>query len=250
MSHLDSKIIKSVSVILPLFNESKRIAKSLPIIEEALENIEEKFNAKCELIFVDDGSFDSTVEVVKSILKFKNTKIISYPQNTGKGYAIKKGFEVANGDYVFFMDADLSTPVKYIEEFLEYAGNEIIIGTRKTRPDLVKVSQTLLRKSLGRGFTILTNFILGTSVTDFTCGFKMFPKSLGKKIFRNLTISKWSFDAEIVFLAKYYGYKIREIPVEWTNDADTKVKLSKDILGSLLDILKIKFRSITQAYDN
>lgn len=250
MSKLNSTQIKLISIVVPLFNEAKRISMSLPVIEAELNSIEKVYKINCELILVDDGSTDDTKEAIDSILKFKNTKFISYPDNAGKGYALKKGFEATSGDYIFFMDADLSTPIKYIGTFIDIANKDIIIGSRKIDPNLIKKSQSLIRRKLGRGFTLLTNLVLGTSVTDFTCGFKMFPNKIGKKIFSNLTINRWGFDAEIVFLAKYYGCAIREIPVEWSNDRETKVRLSKDVIGSLIDIINIKIRSLKGLYDN
>lgn len=249
MPEIDSNKIKSISLIVPLFNESKRIAKSLPVIEGALDTLEKKLAIAGELVLVNDGSTDDTLNVVKSMSRFRNTKIVSYPNNSGKGYAIKKGFEAATGNFIFFVDADLSTPINYIEEFLQYADNAIIIGSRKLQPDLIKVPQSFIRQKGGRAFTIITNFILRTSVTDFTCGFKMFPSAIGKKIFRQVTISRWGFDAEVIYLAKYFGYTIHEVPVVWSNDTGSKVRLSKDVLGSLWDIIKIRINGKRGLYE-
>ena len=248
MPKVDSNKIKSISLIIPLFNESKRITKSLPIIEDALETLEKEFQITCELILVNDGSTDLTLDVVKSISKFKNTKLLSYPKNAGKGFAVKNGFKAAGGNFIFFMDADLSTPVNYIGEFLQFTDSAIVIGSRKVSSNLIKIPQTFIRQKLGQTFTVITNFILRTSVTDFTCGFKMFPANMGKKIFRNVTISRWGFDAEVIFLAKHFGYTIKEMPVVWSNDTDTKVRLWKDVLGSLLDVLRIRINSFTNNY--
>jgi len=244
--------IKNLSVIVPLFNEANRITRTLPIIDEELKNLERRHGICCELIYVDDGSVDDTPELIKKNSKFHAMQLVSLPRHTGKGGAIKRGFEEATGDYILFMDADLSTPMKYIETFLGCIADDrtILIGSRKVQPGLMKVKQSFIRRKLGHGFTVLCNLLMGTSATDFTCGFKMFPMEAGKRIFDSITISGWGFDAEVIYLANVYNYRIREIPVSWFNDEDSRVRLSRDIIGSLWDIIKIKMNSYGGIYEN
>lgn len=241
---------QSLSVIVPLFNESRRISKTLPLIENELQQISNRYHIKVELILVNDGSGDDTLALVKSLRRFSDTKYVDLGTNRGKGFAIKKGFEIAAGDYILFMDADLSTPLSYLSVFLDVAGgNQILIGNRKSRADLIKIKQSWLRRNLGRGFTLLCNFILRVPISDFTCGFKLFPRTMGQKIFRNLRIARWGFDAEAMFLAKKYGYAIKEIPVSWSNDDDSKVKLSRDVFRSLADIIRIRINNLRGGYE-
>jgi hypothetical protein len=148
------------------------------------------------------------------------------------------------------MDADLSTPLKHTYDFLNAIEdkNTIIIGSRKTKGANVTKHQPWLRENLGKGFTLLSNIFLVWGVSDFTCGFKMFPNAAGKKIFKNTTINRWGFDSEVLFLAKKYGYNIKEVPVSWKNDGDTKVDLKKDILRSLKDIFEIRVNYYKNRY--
>jgi len=140
-------------------------------------------------------------------------------------------------------DADMSTEIKEFRKFLPFIkkGIDVIIGTRKNGESTVKKHQPLYRELLGRGFTLLSNIILDTWVTDFTCGFKAFSKIAKERIFANTIIDRWSYDAEILYLAKKINLPVQEVAVIWKNDPATKVNLSKDLLQTLTDLIKIKF---------
>lgn len=119
-----SKKIKTLSIVVPLYNEEKRVVKTLPKIETFIKDFYKKTRIKPELILVNDGSVDNTLKIIKDSLNFKNTKIVSYKKNKGKGYALKQGFKKATGDYILFMDADLSTPLKHLYGFIKQDLNE------------------------------------------------------------------------------------------------------------------------------
>jgi len=237
-----------VSIIIPVYNEEDRIKITFPKIKDYLQGIKD---ANFEIIFVNDGSKDKTEKVIKKLISNSKTfKLVSYKTNRGKGYALKKGFEKAQGDWIFFMDADLSTPIKYIKTFLNKAKdkNTIYIGSRKTKGSNVKKHQPWFREKLGQGFTLISNILLVKDITDFTCGFKLFPNRAGKEIFSKVQIDRWGFDSEVLFIAKNKGYNIKEIPVEWINDEKTKVNLFKDVPQSLLDIFLIRKNHFFKKY--
>lgn len=251
MPEIDSNKIKSISLVIPLFNESKRISRTLPSIKEYLDEIERNYQITCELVLVDDGSTDSTMDVVKALPQFHNTQSLILPQNAGKGFALKTGFERATGNYIFFMDADLSIPLSHIGMFMELAEPDLILlGSRKIQSGLIKNPQPLSRRILGNGFIMLNNLLFGMHYRDFACGFKMFPREIGKRIFKKLTISRWSFDVEVLYLAKKFGYRTKEVPVEWYNDADSKVRLRRDVIGSFIEVIKIRVNSFTGVYES
>ena len=245
------KIIKSLTFVVPVYNEENRIVKTYPTILKKAEKIEKRLGIKTTVIFVNDGSTDKTQTLVEELID-KDTKVnlLSYKKNKGKGYALKQGFKAASGEYIVFMDADLSTPLTYLEKFIKQIENKntILIGSRKTKGANVKKHQPWVREKLGQGFTLLSNIFLVWGISDFTCGFKMFPNKAGKKIFNKVTINRWGFDSEILFLAKKYGYKIKEIPVEWTNSEESKVNLKRDVLGSLKDIANIRLNNLKNKY--
>ena len=125
---------------------------------------------------------------------------------------------------------------------------DVVIGSRKTKGANVTKRQTALRQKLGEGFTILSNVMLGSGVSDFTCGFKAFRLDVAKKLFGNQKIDRWGYDSEIIFLARKYGFEIKEVPVTWENDERTKVNLFKDVYRSFADLVKIRYFDITGKY--
>lgn len=225
-----------ISIVIPIYNEEKRITN--------LSEIYKYFKRKhltCEVILVNDGSTDQTAKTLREISKKFKFKLISYRKNRGKGYAIKAGMMKAGGKYRLFTDIDLSTPIEEFNKFIPYFKNyDIIIGSRKKKGAKLIIHQSKLREKLGKGFTKLSQIVLQLDTTDFTCGFKCFSKIAAEGIFSRQRINRWGFDAEILFLAKKFGYKIKEIPVKWSNDPRSRVKFPQDIISSLLDLLKIR----------
>lgn len=232
--------MKSLSLIIPLYNEESR----LPMTFQALIDFAgRRLLPLDEVIFVDDGSGDETSRLVKEFKFEFPVKLISYPQNRGKGHAVRKGMLAANSDYALMLDADMSTPLTEIEKFMPFMefGAPVIIGTRKAVGAEILKRQPLYRQKMGEAYTALANLITGAGVSDFTCGFKCFSKEAINKIFTNAKIDRWSYDAEILYLARLRGFAIQEVPVTWSNDENTKVSLGKDAWQSFRDLLKIRF---------
>jgi len=239
--------MKTLSFVIPVYNEEKRLQKTfLSLIDfRAPEGLKLQ-----EVIFVDDGSKDSTKQrilatkgVLEKALRAK-VKLISYSHNKGKGYAVKQGMLAANSDYTLFFDADMSTPLSELNKFMPYikVNRDVIIGTRKNGESTVLVHQPKLREFLGRSFTFITKLALRLSVTDFTCGFKAFSKEAKDKIFKASSINTWGYDAEILFLANKFGFPIQEKAVIWSNDRSTKVKLYKAIPQTFMELFLIYWR--------
>jgi hypothetical protein len=138
-------------------------------------------------------------------------------------------------------DVDWSTPLSQVDKlYAALKSNDLVIGSRKVANAKIIAHQPWLREWLGRQFTNLTNFWLGTNVSDVTCGFKLFKSPVAKKLFSLSKIKRWGYDAEILYLAKKLKLKIAEVPVVWKNDQRTKVSLFKDILRSLIDLILIR----------
>lgn len=233
---------KFLSVIIPLYNEEGRVV-NLHHIYKYLST--KKFD--WEIVIVDDGSIDNTKKEVKTMLKshlFKKTRLISYSQNRGKGFAIRKGMFIARGKYRLFTDIDLSTPIEEFNKFLPFLNKfDLIIGSRKTKGSNLKKRQSRIRENLGKYFTLLSQLILQLEISDFTCGFKCFSKKASEDIFKRQKIERWSFDSEILFIANKLGYRIKEVPVTWIDDPRSKVKFPQDIISSLKDLYKIRSSS-------
>ena len=243
----------SLSFVIPVYNEEKRLKKTFKALKEA--NIPSELIVK-EVIFVNDGSRDDTKKIIeKNIQRLSSytgakVSLINVTLNRGKGHAVKVGMLEAKSDYTLFFDADMATPLSEMNKFVPYFLNktEVIVGTRKNGHSTVVVRQPRHREILGQGFTYLTKILLNTWVTDFTCGFKAFSKSAKNKIFTQSLVSRWGYDAEILFLAKNLNLECKEVPVAWSDDRNSKVKVLRSIYTTLKDLLFIKKNQLTGVY--
>ena len=228
-----------ISVVIPVFNEEKRLPKTFSALVELSKD---PFCSGAEIIFVDDGSRDGTRKLIENFRSGKNVKLVSYEKNRGKGFAVRQGMMAADNDYALFLDADMSTPLGELKKFAPFMerGAHVIIGTRKTAGAKILKHQPYLRQKMGEVYTALANLATGARVSDFTCGFKCFSREAVRGIFPHMKIDRWSYDAEILYLATLRNLKIHEVPVSWSNDADSRVRLGKDALQSFTDLLKIR----------
>jgi dolichyl-phosphate beta-glucosyltransferase len=236
-----------LSLVIPAYNEEKRLKRSLVEIRKYLDL--KKYDS--EIIIVDDGSKDRTVEVASECLDGNDKhRILRLDRNRGKGHAVKKGMLEAKGCYAVFMDADLSTPIEELDKLMAAFddGIDVVIGTRKNKCANVQKRQPYFRELLGKGFTLLSNMLVVGGISDFTCGFKGFRNAAGRAIFKRQSIDNWSFDAEILFLARKLGYGIKEVPVTWYDAEGTKVRLYRDIVGSLKGMFQIRINYLLGVY--
>jgi len=206
-----------------------------------------------EILVVDNGSKDRTSEVVKNLeSQIKGLKLISGSAGVGKGFAVKKGTLEAKGDLRVFTDADNSTPLQELEKMWPYfqQGYDIVIGSRNVKGAILDPPQPFLRKYvLGTGFKLLRKIILGLwDIEDTQCGFKVFNKRSAEAIFPKVKTLDFAFDAEVLAIARRQDFKVKEAPVYWKNDIDSKVKF-KSIVKMAIDLVIIKINLIKGIYD-
>ena len=227
-----------LSVVIPVYNETRRLEQPLRSIAAYLALLE----YPVELVISDDGSADGSFDLIQSLgAEFEvPVRAVRYDRNRGKGYALKVGFAHARGERILFSDVDLATPIaelRSLQAALD-AGCDIAIGSRNMAGADIRVHQPWYRERMGRVFTWLVRFFLA-DVSDATCGFKMFRGEVGRELFAHLRVDGWAFDAELLFLAKRRGLQITEIPVRWEDQSGTKVRLLKDAWNSLLGLIQI-----------
>jgi len=236
-----------LSVVIPVYNETKRLAGSVPTIIDYFEAQSFPY----ELVIVDDGSSDGTANMARDLFaSVKNLRVIESKPNRGKGHAVKVGMLAARGKFRLFCDADLSTPLEELEHFWPWfdSGYKVVIGSRKMKGATIERHQPLWRESLGKAFTWLTNKIATKDISDITCGFKVFTAEAAQHMFARSVIDDWSFDAEVLFIAQQHRYKIKEVPVVWHDTPGTKVRLIQDATRSLRGLMRIRMNGMRGRY--
>ena len=238
-----------LSVIIPCYNEEKRISKTLKEVDKYLK----KQAYEYEIVVVNDGSKDKTAEIVQSLTSdVKHLRLEDNQENHGKGFVVRQGLLNAKGQYRLFTDADNSTSVEQIEKMWpEFEkGFDIVIGSRDIKGAVLDPPQPWVRSVLfGEGFKLFRKIVIGLwKIEDTQCGFKCFTKKSVEDILPKCKIDRFSFDPEFLVIAKKLGYKIKEVPVHWKNDLESKVKF-KSIIKMALDLLKIRWNLITRKYD-
>lgn len=229
--------IKKLSIIVPCYNEGKKIRRNL---EEIVLPFLESRHINFEVILVNDGSKDNTKEVFSSLV-LNNVRPLGYDKNRGKGGAVKFGIEQASGDYVLFMDADLSTDLKALDLIYQDKDNaDMYIGSRHLKESVLAKKQGLVRRFIGRSCRIIVNSSFKFKFKDTQCGFKVIRADYAKEMAKRQIINGFAFDVEYLYMARLNHLKIKEIPVIWENDDDSKVSAFKSSVRFFKDIRIIK----------
>lgn len=235
-----------LSVIIPAYNEEKRISKTLLAVDEYLA----RQNYDYEIIVIDDGSKDNTVSVVKNLAKIvRNLRLIENKENKGKGGVTAQGMLLAKGQYRLFMDADNATAVDHFEKMLPHfrSGFDIVIGSRAVEGAKIAVHQPFYKELFGKAGNLVIQAAAVPGIWDTQCGFKAFTARAAEEIFKQLTITRWGFDVEVLALARFLDFKIKEIPVYWINDPLSHVTL-KAYVRVFFDTFKVRWNLIIGRY--
>jgi dolichyl-phosphate beta-glucosyltransferase len=232
-------MIESISIVIPAFNEERRILPTLRMIDDYLRDNARRY----EIIVVDDGSSDNTLEVVRGgSERFGHIRLIGNEINRGKGFSVKRGVLSAHHDLVLISDADLSTPIEEVAKFLPWVekGYDVVIGSRALRESDIIRKQPWYRQTMGKTFNFLVRIIVLGGFRDTQCGFKMFRAAAGKKVFESLKTERFAFDVEALLRAKKIGYRIKEVPVRWVNSPQSRVRVLRDSARMFLDLVCIR----------
>lgn len=237
---------ETLTIIIPAYNESARISKCLYDIDTY---ITEKNKANLfKVIVVNDGSTDNTQDTVNNwVQKDARNKncfcVINYKPNKGKGNAVKTGILNTTSDLVLYTDADGASPAKEFEKLLHSinSGADVAIGSRVLKDEKSNVKMTLKRRFIGLVFHLILKSLNLADVKDTQCGFKLFKTEALKKIAKEQKCLNYSFDIEYLFLAKKFGCKITEVPINWYHVEGSKISILRDSIKMLLEVLKIRF---------
>ena len=232
-----------LSIVVPCYDESKDIAKNSEIIKNYLESIKQDY----ELILVNDGSKDNTKEVIEAI---PGVKALSYDVNRGKGGAVKYGIENATGDYVLFMDADLSTDLEAVERLVKILPDyDMVIGSRHAKDSAIKKKQPALRVFIGWCCRKLVNMKFHFKYKDTQCGFKAMKTDIAKKIVAKQVVNNFAFDVEYLYIANLNNLSIYEMGVIWADDRGSTVSPLKSSIKFFKDLSFIKKHKKTYLFN-
>jgi len=233
----------SVSVIIPAYNESARLPLTLRATVDYFAARPEPF----DLLVVDDGSTDGTVQIVEEFARQRpdlSIQCLGYGGNRGKGYAVRYGMLRANGDLRLFCDADLATPVEEYEVVraaMERERTPVGIGSRPLRNSHLLVHQPWYREWLGRGFNKAVQVLAVPGIADTQCGFKVFTAEAATDVFSRCRLDGFAFDSEALYVARRLGYAIAEVPIRWSHKEGSKVSMVRDGLRMLRDLLTVRW---------
>lgn len=235
------------SFIVPAYNESERLAISLPKIVDYVHQQQ----LPGEIIVVNDGSSDNTADVVQRFAKlYPEVRLLENPGNRGKGYSVRNGMLHAHGDVMLFTDADLSSPITEAGKLFAaiQQGADVAIGSRWLQSELQTERQPWHRQLYGRLFNLALRLVLGLRYRDTQCGFKAFARTAAQTVFTRQRIERWGFDPELLFLANKFKLRTAEVPVQWAHDHRSKISPLRDGLKMGVEVLNVRWNDMRGLY--
>src|SRR5881227_84228 len=244
-------MLPAISVVIPAFNEAVRIGDTLATTIAYLE----KESPGSELIVINDGSTDSTGEVIRKVSSVPSTVAIrlleNFP-NRGKGAAVRSGLLSATKPIAVFFDADLSTPIDELPKIVEPIARDevdIAFGSRALNRKLIGNRQPWRREQGGRVFNLIVRLATGLPFWDTQCGFKAFRMASCRPIIEAARIEGFGFDVELLLLAQRAGLKLEEIPVRWNHCEGSKVHFVHDSWRMLHEVIAVRSHLKAGDYD-
>ncbi len=240
-----------LSIIVPAYEEEERLGRSIEVILAFVS----KNSISAELIVVDDGSRDKTAETARTAFKSAShipAKVIRYEENRGKGYAVRTGLQAASAPIALFSDADLSTPIEEMFKVIDpiKAGDfDVAFGSRALDRTLIGTHQPWRREQGGKVMNLVIRTMSRLPFADTQCGFKAFKMAAFRPLLEVMTIDRFGFDVEFLFVAKYHGLRLAEIPVRWNNVEGSKVSVVRDTGRMFSELAQIRRNERSGVYN-
>ena len=231
----------SVSIIIPAYNEAHRLPTTLTALAEWMSGSP----WPVEIWIVVEPGTDGTREIATAAAaRQPNLHVIANTEQRGKGFAVRTGMRAATGAYLFYMDADLSVPLRDVDTFIEYFAThpeaDVLLGNRQHPRSRITIDQSWLRRRMGQTFNLILRQLALTGVQDTQCGFKAFRRAAAEAIFSQQQLDGFAFDVEVLLLARKLGLIVIDLPVEWRNSPESKVHMIRDSLRMLRDAIRIR----------
>jgi glycosyltransferase involved in cell wall biosynthesis len=241
-------LIRSISIVIPAYNEETRLPETVKRIEEYLTRSGWEFH---EILIVDDGSTDRTAAVAECFAKANpNLRVLRNPGNRGKGYSVRHGMLEARAEWRLLTDADLSAPIEELEKLWKMACMSkaaVVIGSRALDRSLIGVHQPGFRETAGRIFNRVMRLVTGLRIADTQCGFKLFRADVAKEVFSRQRLERFGFDVEVLYIAKRLGQQIVEVPVRWNHAEGSKVGMLSG-LRAFAELAEVRMNSLRGRY--
>lgn len=240
----DSQTERRLTLVIPVYKEHRRMGESLRAVTAF---VAAETDVAVDVIFVDDGSPDNSAAMINAFLADRDDpalRLIRYPVNQGKGYAVKTGVMAAEGELILMSDADLSTPLadwRKLKAALD-AGADIACGSRAVRGAHIGKPPPLHRRLLSRIFNLLVRVAGVRGIRDTQCGFKLFQAEAAKRIFGVMRTKRFAFDVEMIALARDMGYRVAEVPVNWDYSGHSTVRIFSSGGRMLFDVFMLALR--------
>ncbi|MBI4927372.1 MAG: glycosyltransferase [Anaerolineae bacterium] len=234
-----------LSIILPAYNEERRIADALDKVSAFMRSQP----YEVEVVVVENGSSDRTLEIAQSYQASLPELRVFQEIGRGKGLAVRRGMLEARGTYRIFCDVDFSMPVEEINRFIPPAleSVDVAIASREA-PGAHRYGEPELRHFIGRGFNTLVRLLALPGLQDSQCGFKCFRDEVAERVFALQTTRGWTFDVEVLFIARKMGYSIQEVPIPWYFNPESKIRVWNDSVHMFMDLLTIRWNSLRGRY--
>jgi dolichyl-phosphate beta-glucosyltransferase len=240
-----------ISIVIPAFDEAARLQEPLDRVFRYLK----QESVRAEVIVVDDGSGDGTSEAAESVFanhREIDARVVSYEPNRGKGYAVRLGLENSRADIALFSDADLSTPIEEMPKLvkpIQLGEFDVTFGSRALDRSLIGTHQPWRREQGGKVMNLIIKTMSGLPFADTQCGFKAFNMVKFRPLLDVMTIDRFGFDVEFLFVAKYHGLKLEEIPVRWNNVEGSKVSVFRDTKRMISELMQIRKNARRNTYE-
>ena len=232
--------MNSVDVVVPVYNEESALARSVGILGDYLKK---HITCRWQIVIADNGSTDGTLAIAKELAgKYPFVRCVQL-ELKGRGRALRKAWLESEADVVSYMDVDLSTNLDAFPELIGSldAGNDIAIGSR-LMPGSRVIGRSLKREITSRSYNLLIKALFAPGIRDAQCGFKAVKREVARDIVPFIKDQAWFFDTELLLLARRRGYRIKEVPVEWADDPDTRVRVMRTAWEDVKGLLRVRFK--------
>ena len=232
-----------LDIVIPVYNEAHVIAGSIERLRSYLQEF--SFPYSWRVVVADNASTDSTLEVAQELTqRFDDVAVIHLPQK-GRGRALRKAWLESDADAMCYMDVDLSTDLSALLPLSKAVledGYDVATGSRMTRGS--QIQRSLRRETTSRGFIFLIKVFFFSKLSDTQCGFKAISRQAARELMPQVENEEWFFDTELLLLAEKGGYRVKDIPVRWVEDPDSRVNVRKTVLEDLRGLLRMRVRRI------